>query len=73
MGGRVIRKPPDSDFDDVGDDAKPRSQKLKHAEDLYTPVWVRGSGQLKEGFCDMCPEPGKWLQLKNSAFWCVLL
>ncbi|KAL1922842.1 uncharacterized protein VTP21DRAFT_9218 [Calcarisporiella thermophila] len=49
-------------------EAKPRRQKLRYPEDLYTPSWVRFSGPLKEGYCDTC-HPGKWLQLKNSAYW----
>ncbi|KAJ3135775.1 hypothetical protein HK101_004084 [Irineochytrium annulatum] len=51
------------------DDGKPRKQRLRFDGDLYTPTWVRYDGQRKEGFCDLCPAPGKWLQLKNSAFW----
>ncbi|KAJ2078555.1 hypothetical protein H4R24_004394 [Coemansia sp. RSA 988] len=47
---------------------RPRRQKIRFADDLYTPMWVRGNGHQKEGFCDTCT-PGKWLQLKNSAFW----
>ncbi|OLY80888.1 Meiotic expression up-regulated protein 26 [Smittium mucronatum] len=46
----------------------PRRQKLRFPDDLYTPTWVRNTGQLKEGFCDTC-SPGKWMQLKNSAYW----
>ncbi|KAJ2781961.1 hypothetical protein H4R18_002562 [Coemansia javaensis] len=58
---------------EVGDDkselkSRPRRQKVRFSDDLYTPMWVRNSGQKKEGFCDTCA-PGKWLQLKNSAFW----
>ncbi|CAO3647352.1 unnamed protein product [Mucor hiemalis] len=48
--------------------AIPRRQKLRFEGDEYTPKWVRYTGQLKEGYCDTC-KPGKWLQLKNSAFW----
>ncbi|CEP11309.1 hypothetical protein [Parasitella parasitica] len=48
--------------------AIPRRQKLRYQGDQYTPKWVRYTGQLKEGYCDTC-KPGKWLQLKNSAFW----
>lgn len=59
--------PPDPAYaDDPA--AQPRRQKLRYAGDQYTPEWVRFNGSLKEGHCDMCPE-GKWLQLKNSAFW----
>ncbi|GAA5801894.1 hypothetical protein HPULCUR_007352 [Helicostylum pulchrum] len=48
--------------------AIPRRQKLRYQGDEYTPKWVRYTGQLKEGYCDTC-KPGKWLQLKNSAYW----
>lgn len=50
------------------EDEMPRKQKLRFEADYYTPLWVRGSSTGKEGFCDLC-DPGKWLQLKNSAFW----
>ncbi|KAL0090325.1 hypothetical protein J3Q64DRAFT_1729364 [Phycomyces blakesleeanus] len=48
--------------------AIPRRQKLRYEGDNYTPKWVRYTGQPKEGYCDSC-RPGKWLQLKNSAYW----
>ncbi|KAI9499661.1 hypothetical protein BDB00DRAFT_795026 [Zychaea mexicana] len=48
--------------------AVPRRQKLRYDGDEYTPKWVRYTGQLKEGYCDSC-KLGKWLQLKNSAYW----
>ncbi|KAJ1737644.1 hypothetical protein LPJ72_000301 [Coemansia sp. Benny D160-2] len=51
-----------------GPKARPRGQKVRFKDDMYTPMWVRSNGQQKEGFCDTCA-PGKWLQLKNSAFW----
>lgn len=60
--------PPPSDFAGENTEVQPRKQQLKSSRDIYTPLWVRGSGQHKEGFCDLCT-PGKWLQLKNSAFW----
>ena len=59
------------DPEDDDDDNKARKQKLRFPEDLYTPLWVKGAATQKEGLCDMCPPPGRWLQLKNSAFWCV--
>lgn len=52
-------------------EARPRRQKLRFDGDQYTPQWVRYNGQSKEGLCDTC-SPGKWLQLKNSAFWYVM-
>ncbi|KAJ1764613.1 hypothetical protein LPJ74_006611, partial [Coemansia sp. RSA 1843] len=51
-----------------GPKARPRRQKVRFNDDMYTPMWVRNNGQQKEGFCDTCAT-GKWLQLKNSAFW----
>ncbi|KAJ2544888.1 hypothetical protein EV175_005857 [Coemansia sp. RSA 1933] len=51
-----------------GPKARPRRQKVRFSDDMYTPMWVRNNGQQKEGFCDTCAA-GKWLQLKNSAFW----
>ncbi|KAL7750200.1 hypothetical protein RI367_004373 [Sorochytrium milnesiophthora] len=45
-----------------------REQSLRFDGDMYTPRLVRFSGHAKEGYCDLCPE-GRWLQLKNSAFW----
>ncbi|KAI9299843.1 hypothetical protein BJ944DRAFT_189044 [Cunninghamella echinulata] len=70
--------PGDADFPDMSErdveaarhdvDARPRRQKLRYIGDMYTPQWVRYNGQAKEGLCDTC-KPGKWLQLKNSAFW----
>ena len=50
-------------------DEQPREQRLKFPDDMYTPKWVRYQGAAKEGLCDLCEGPGKWLQLKNSAFW----
>ncbi|KAG5458592.1 MAG: hypothetical protein BJ554DRAFT_1156 [Olpidium bornovanus] len=49
-------------------EALPRRQRARHPGDMYTPSWVRYSGQAKEGLCHACT-PGKWLQLKNSAYW----
>ena len=53
---------------DNSNDDTPRAQNLKFSTDLYTPKWVRYTGTKKEGLCEMC-EPGKWFQLKNSAYW----
>jgi len=53
---------------EIHGDPTARKQKLRYEGDHYTPQWVRNAGQAKEGFCDTCV-PGKWLQLKNSAFW----
>lgn len=44
----------------------PRSQELRFHGDLYTPKYVRGHGNKREGWCGIC---SRWLVLKNSAFW----
>ncbi|KAL1920159.1 uncharacterized protein VTP21DRAFT_1305 [Calcarisporiella thermophila] len=49
-------------------DVTPRRQSILYPDDRYTPRWVRFSGPMKEGYCDDC-KPGRWLQLKNSAYW----
>jgi hypothetical protein len=49
-------------------DLVPREQDLRFPGDLYTPKWVRGQGNKREGWCGFC-KPGRWLVLKNSAFW----
>ena len=45
-----------------------RSQSLRFPEDLYTPQFIRKHGIEREGWCGIC-RPGRWLVLKNSAFW----
>jgi hypothetical protein len=49
-------------------DLEPRIQELRFDGDLYTPKYVRGHGNKREGWCGIC-KPGRWLVLKNSAFW----
>ncbi|CAO3645309.1 unnamed protein product [Cunninghamella blakesleeana] len=60
--------PRDVELAKTDPDARPRRQKLRFEGDMYTPKWVRFNGQAKEGLCDTC-QPGRWLQLKNSAYW----
>lgn len=45
-----------------------RSQSLRSPDDLYTPKFIRNHGIEREGWCGIC-RPGRWLVLKNSAFW----
>lgn len=66
--GENIPSVPDLPEESDDFENRPRRQHARYAGDLYTPQWVRYTGQAKEGFCDTC-SPGKWLQLKNSAFW----
>ncbi|GAA6041418.1 hypothetical protein JCM8097_005241 [Rhodosporidiobolus ruineniae] len=63
------RDPPQEDFDNPPPGGMPYEQKLRFEEDQYTPKWVRFEKTNKEGWCALCPGGGKWLQLKNSAFW----
>nr|CDI56152.1 conserved hypothetical protein [Melanopsichium pennsylvanicum 4] len=62
--------PPAADFEVENEEDRPRLQtdKLRFPGDLYTPRWVRGSGNAREAWCDRC-ESGNWLQLKNSQYW----
>jgi hypothetical protein len=60
--------PPPEDMDPSDPDLKPHKQELRFEGDLYTPIWVRGHGNKREGWCGIC-KPGRWLVLKNSAFW----
>lgn len=50
------------------DENTPRGQELRFEGDMYTPKYVRGHGNKREGWCGIC-KPGRWLVLKNSAFW----
>ncbi|KAL6158165.1 hypothetical protein ACJQWK_07924 [Exserohilum turcicum] len=60
--------PPESDMNPSDPDLVPHEQDLRFVGDLYTPRWVRGHGNKREGWCGLC-KPGRWLVLKNSAFW----
>lgn len=59
--------PPPEDMQ-CEDHDSPRAQELRFEGDLYTPKYVRGHGNKREGWCGIC-KPGRWLVLKNSAFW----
>ncbi|KAG7404290.1 Meiotic expression up-regulated protein 26 [Fusarium oxysporum f. sp. rapae] len=60
--------PPPDDMNPENPDMIPCEQELSLEGDLYTPRWVRGHGNKREGWCGIC-KPGRWLVLKNSAFW----
>lgn len=60
--------PPAEDMNPSDPDQTPHEQELRFDGDLYTPRWVRGHGNKREGWCGIC-KPGRWLVLKNSAFW----
>ncbi|KAI9803671.1 MAG: hypothetical protein M1833_000583 [Piccolia ochrophora] len=61
-------QPPPEDMNPSDPDLVPHEQELRFDGDLYTPRWVRGHGNKREGWCGIC-KPGRWLVLKNSAFW----
>ncbi|KAM0746564.1 hypothetical protein T439DRAFT_134184 [Meredithblackwellia eburnea MCA 4105] len=63
---QLTRRPPSSDFEDA--DNLPRSQNVVEG-DYYTPVWVRGFVDTREGWCSLCEEDGQWLRMKNSDYW----
>ncbi|POS83675.1 hypothetical protein EPUL_004586, partial [Erysiphe pulchra] len=60
--------PPPEDMNPSNPELIPHEQELRFDGDLYTPRWVRGHGNKREGWCGIC-KPGRWLILKNSAFW----
>ncbi|KAI9883590.1 MAG: hypothetical protein M1823_004643 [Watsoniomyces obsoletus] len=60
--------PPAADMHPSDPDLVPHEQDLRFHGDLYTPRWVRGRGNRREGWCGLC-QPGRWLVMKNSAFW----
>lgn len=60
--------PPEEDLHPEDPEMTPREQDLRFEGDLYTPRWVRGHGNKREGWCGIC-KPGRWLVLKNSAYW----
>ncbi|KAK2738175.1 hypothetical protein FQN57_007150 [Myotisia sp. PD_48] len=60
--------PPEEDMHPSDPEMIPFKQDLRFENDLYTPRWVRGQGNKREGWCGVC-KPGRWLVLKNSAFW----
>lgn len=60
--------PPDKDMDPLDSDLRPLEQELRFEGDLYTPRFVRGRGNKREGWCGIC-KPGRWLVLKNSGYW----
>ena len=47
---------------------RPLQQCPRFPGDLYTPTFIRKEGKAREGWCGLC-RPGRWLVLKNSAFW----
>lgn len=60
--------PPPEDMNPSDPDLTPYEQELRFDGDMYTPKWVRGHGNKREGWCGIC-KPGRWLVLKNSAYW----
>ncbi|KAM3552021.1 hypothetical protein ARSEF4850_007590 [Beauveria asiatica] len=60
--------PPPEDMNPSDPDLAPYEQELRFDGDMYTPKWVRGHGNKREGWCGIC-KPGRWLVLKNSAYW----
>ena len=60
--------PPPEDMNPADPELTPHEQDIRFDGDLYTPRWVRGQGNKREGWCGVCT-PGRWLVLKNSAFW----
>jgi hypothetical protein len=48
----------------------PQEQKpifLESNSGPYSPHWLRGRGEKREGWCGIC-KPGQWFPMKNQAF-----
>ena len=60
--------PPLEDMKPEDPELTPHEQEVRFEGDLYTPRFVRGHGNKREGWCGIC-KPGRWLVLKNSAYW----
>eukprot|EP00835_Amoeboradix_gromovi_P006051 NODE_647_length_5572_cov_0.361593.p2 type:complete len:223 gc:universal NODE_647_length_5572_cov_0.361593:1376-708(-) len=43
-------------------------QSKKSNRDLYTPIYTRGKGKIKEGLCRICKDPS-WFKIKISQYW----
>ena len=43
-------------------------QQRRFLGDLYTPSWIRGRGNSREGLCSLC-NPPVWFRMKQSAYW----
>lgn len=61
-------QPPPEDMFPSDPTMIPREQEPRFEGDLYTPTWIRGEGNKREGWCGIC-KPGRWLVLKNSGYW----
>ncbi|KAL8654300.1 MAG: hypothetical protein Q9210_001581 [Variospora velana] len=59
--------PDAKDFEADDDDLTPRREEPMFGGDIFTPVWVRGYGVQKEGFCGRC-NPGVWHNLEDSTY-----
>lgn len=63
-------RPSPADFETT-EDMVPQPQAIRFKDDKYRPMWVRGVGHSKEGWCKLCPNGGSWFQLRTSAYWSV--
>ena len=59
--------PPEEDFEGDDDDLLPRREEPMFGGDIFTPGWVRGYGNNKEGFCGRC-NPGAWHNIEDSSY-----
>jgi hypothetical protein len=54
--------PPTADFETEDFDLIPRREESMFGGDLFTPGWVRGYGEAKEGYCGRC-KVGHWVNI----------
>lgn len=50
------------------EDSSAEFQSKRFSGDLYTPTWIRGRGNSREGLCSLCIPP-VWFRMKQSAYW----
>ena len=63
----MVFTPPEVDFEIDDDDLIPRREESMFGGDIFTPGWVRGYGNNKEGFCGRC-NPGAWHNMEDSSY-----
>jgi len=59
--------PPAEDFEIDDPDFIPRREESTFRGDLFTPGWVRGYGNMKEGYCARC-KVGHWVNIPSGTY-----
>ncbi|KAJ6036183.1 hypothetical protein N7540_000462 [Penicillium herquei] len=59
--------PPVADLENDDPDLVPRREESMFGGDLYTPGWVRGNDNSKQGFCGRC-SVGHWVNIHDGTY-----